>query len=435
MSSFDPDRARQPRTSATPVRQPKAAAAQPLAKGVREKMETGFGHDFSAVRVHADSESASQTRAIGAQAYTVGSDVHFAAGRYQPQSEAGQQLLAHELAHVVQQAHGGAAGGAEQRADTAAVRIGRGETVSPAALGGAPVAVQAKPDAPDKPADAPLKTDPNKLSENIDKFGHNSATLTGQHSKSITALAAAIAARLAIVASGRATITITGHTDTSGDEKYNKDLGQKRADAARTTLEAALAKQKIGSGKIGTIDTASTGESDLANPTKDGVKEPLNRRVVIMVKIEAPPPVVVVPGPSPWPKEEKKKFPDLTLPPDYKPPEEYGPRRPPGEDWWKKAEENQRKIDEFDKKHPHKPKSLTDVIVEGVTEALEPIIKKLPKSLQDKAREGIRKGIEAGTEKACEAAIDASGVSGQEAEAMKAACKAALKTKPSGENK
>lgn len=278
---------------------------------------------------------------------------------------------------------------------------------------------------------ASLAINPKSWSETIDKFAHNSATLTAKHGKTIDALATAIAARLGLVTNGRATITITGHTDTSGDEKYNKDLGQKRANAAKTALEAALAKQKLGAGKIGAIDADSVGESDLAKPTEDGVKEPLNRRVTIMVKIEAPPPVIVVPGPSPWPAE-KKKVPDPWV---YKPPDERGPRRPPEEDWWKKAEENQRKIDEYDKAHPRKPKSLTDVIVEGVTEALEPIIKKLPKSLQDKAREGIRKGIEAGTEAACDAAIDAAGVTGEEAEAMKAACKAGLQTKPGAEKK
>jgi len=277
---------------------------------------------------------------------------------------------------------------------------------------------------------APLAISPNSWSETIDKFVHNSSALTAKHNKTIEALAAEIAARLGLVANGRATIAITGHTDTSGDENYNKDLGLKRADAAKAALELALAKQKLGAGKIAGMTTDSQGETSLAKPTGDDIKEPLNRRVAITVKIEAPPSVVVAPGPSPWPKEEKK----LPNPWEYKPPEDHGPRRTPEEDWWKKAEENQRKIDEFDRKNPRKPKSLTDTIVEGVTEALEPIIKKLPKSLQDKAREGIRAGIEKGTESGCDAAIDASGATGPEAEAMKAACKAALKTKP-GANK
>lgn len=427
MSSSDRDRM-PPASSATTTWMPGSTNAQPLARDTREKFESGFGHDFSAVRVHADSASAAQARRIGAQAFTIGHDVHFAAGRYEPHSERGRDLLAHELAHVVQQAQGGATSDAEQRADAAAARVGRGHRVSPSMLGGAPAVVQAKPDESTAPAVAPVKTDPNQWSENIDRFGHNSATLTGKQNKAVTALAAAIAARLGIVANGRATITITGGTDTSGDEKYNSDLGQQRADAVKAVLEAALAKQNLGSGRIGSIDTASTGERDLAKPTKDDVREPLNRRVVITAKIEAPP-VVVSPGPLP---SEGGKAPDLTLPPDYKPPEEHGPRRPPGENWWDKAEENQRKIDEYDRKHPRKPKSVTDVIVEGVTEALEPIIKKLPQSLRKKAREGIRKGIEKGTEAGCDAAIDAAGVSGEEAEAIKAACKAGLKSKPGG---
>jgi hypothetical protein len=68
--------------------------------------EPRFGHDFSDVRVHADAQSADSARAIGASAYTVGSDVVFAAGRFAPAEPAGQLLLAHELAHVAQQGLG-----------------------------------------------------------------------------------------------------------------------------------------------------------------------------------------------------------------------------------------------------------------------------------------------------------------------------------------
>jgi hypothetical protein len=66
-------------------------------------MERRFSHDFSRVRIHADSEAADSARSVGALAYTVGREVVFGAGRYQPGSSAGRQLIAHELAHVVQQ--------------------------------------------------------------------------------------------------------------------------------------------------------------------------------------------------------------------------------------------------------------------------------------------------------------------------------------------
>ncbi|WP_438001722.1 DUF4157 domain-containing protein [Sorangium sp. So ce185] len=76
---------------------------RPLAPVVRAFMESRFGHDFSEVRVHDDAAAAASARAVRAQAYTVGRDVVFAAGMYAPDRHAGRRLLAHELAHVVQQ--------------------------------------------------------------------------------------------------------------------------------------------------------------------------------------------------------------------------------------------------------------------------------------------------------------------------------------------
>lgn len=70
---------------------------------VRASFESRFGFDFSHVRVHTDSRSAESAKAIDASAYTVGRDVFFGAGQYAPASDAGQQLIAHELAHVAQQ--------------------------------------------------------------------------------------------------------------------------------------------------------------------------------------------------------------------------------------------------------------------------------------------------------------------------------------------
>jgi len=66
-------------------------------------MEPRFGHDFSRVRVHTNAAAAKSARAVHAAAYTVGHQVAFATSRYSPQTVEGQRLLAHELAHVVQQ--------------------------------------------------------------------------------------------------------------------------------------------------------------------------------------------------------------------------------------------------------------------------------------------------------------------------------------------
>jgi hypothetical protein len=74
-----------------------------LDEGVRAAMEHGFGHDFSRVRVHDDPGASSSARALNAQAYTVGHHIVFDAGLYAPASRDGRRLIAHELAHTIQQ--------------------------------------------------------------------------------------------------------------------------------------------------------------------------------------------------------------------------------------------------------------------------------------------------------------------------------------------
>jgi hypothetical protein len=76
---------------------------QPLDENTRLFMESRFGHDFSNVRVHTDSKAAESAQAVNALAYTVGKNIAFDAGQYTPTTNSGKQLLAHELAHVMQQ--------------------------------------------------------------------------------------------------------------------------------------------------------------------------------------------------------------------------------------------------------------------------------------------------------------------------------------------
>lgn len=90
------------------LRQPEAklnavSGGQPLTNEQRAYFEPRFGVDFSNVRVHTDGSADTAARAIGAYAYTRGSDIVFREGQYRPHTHAGSQLLAHELTHVVQQ--------------------------------------------------------------------------------------------------------------------------------------------------------------------------------------------------------------------------------------------------------------------------------------------------------------------------------------------
>lgn len=73
-----------------------------LAPAVRKEMEHAYGVDLSNVRIHDDALADAATRAVAAHAYTLGQSIWFASGRYQPHTPAGRELLAHELAHVVQ---------------------------------------------------------------------------------------------------------------------------------------------------------------------------------------------------------------------------------------------------------------------------------------------------------------------------------------------
>jgi Domain of unknown function (DUF4157) len=79
---------------------------QPLDGQTRAFMEPRFGHNFSDVRVHADATAAKSAKAVSALAYTVGQDVVFGAGQFAPHTSEGRRLVAHELAHVLQQRGG-----------------------------------------------------------------------------------------------------------------------------------------------------------------------------------------------------------------------------------------------------------------------------------------------------------------------------------------
>lgn len=78
---------------------------QPLDPALRSFMEPRFGHDFGAVRVHANALATEASRELHARAFASGTDIAFDAGEYRPDTAAGRALIAHELAHVVQQ-HG-----------------------------------------------------------------------------------------------------------------------------------------------------------------------------------------------------------------------------------------------------------------------------------------------------------------------------------------
>ena len=77
-----------------------------LDRSVRDFMEPRFGRDFGAVRIHTDTAASRAATSLHALAFTVGRDIFFSEGQYQPQTQAGQSLIAHELTHTIQQSGG-----------------------------------------------------------------------------------------------------------------------------------------------------------------------------------------------------------------------------------------------------------------------------------------------------------------------------------------
>lgn len=123
------------------ARPPLRSAGSPLDRRTRRLLEPQLGHDLGRVRVHPEEWAVSR---IGAAAFAAGPHVAFAPGRYAPETPAGLRLLAHELAHVVQQERRGRHGDPERSAGAVAARVAAGEAVSPADLGSAPPGLYAQ---------------------------------------------------------------------------------------------------------------------------------------------------------------------------------------------------------------------------------------------------------------------------------------------------
>jgi hypothetical protein len=78
-------------------------SGSPLDESMRGGFESSLGQSLDDVRVHTDGEADSLARSVSARAFTTGTDIYFAQGEFQPSSSQGRQLIAHEVAHVVQQ--------------------------------------------------------------------------------------------------------------------------------------------------------------------------------------------------------------------------------------------------------------------------------------------------------------------------------------------
>lgn len=244
-------------------------------------------HDFSRVRVHAEEAAATAARGLGARAYTVGDDIVFGAHQYAPGTPEGERLLAHELAHVVQQTRPSSGGDVEARADAAAAQAVAGDAVHLNELGGADLGVHLQEEIRRSARGSSTATSGANLLRldlgTLDRFDHNSAVLKPEHAAQLDRIADLVIAM--VLRQPGSQSVVTGHADLTGAEDVNLALGRKRALA----VAVALVQRGV---PLSSIQVESAGDS--APAIKTTKPEPRNRRVE--VRFEGPPNTVG--GPS-----------------------------------------------------------------------------------------------------------------------------------------
>jgi hypothetical protein len=165
----------------------------PLDHGTRGEMERLFDHNFSRVRVHSDDAAARSANALGARAYTLGNDIAFSADAYAPRTREGRHLLAHELAHTMQQRGaapasesaiqvGSESSPLEAEADSIADAVAAGRPAAPTGQGAA--AIARAPDANPKPQAGPPQPEACGRKSNVRVPGFD-GTAKGAHISAI----------------------------------------------------------------------------------------------------------------------------------------------------------------------------------------------------------------------------------------------------------
>ncbi len=237
--------------------------------------------DLGHVHIHTDNSAAQSARAVNAKAYTLGSNIVFGRGEYNPGHNSGRQLLAHELAHVAQSANGsprinrktiyrqpqdGDAAGESEAPLTRAEEIGLSRT-SPGLIAG----------------------ERSPLTLSLYNFGIDVSEPKIEHHAVLSELGRFLARRSTVQVSVRS----IGFADSSGPADYNMRLSRRRAGAVKGILDP-LITQRISIAAYGETNPADT------NDTVEGRTR--NRRVDIRFATERPPgPVPPRPEPVPEP--------------------------------------------------------------------------------------------------------------------------------------
>jgi len=198
------------------------SSGQPLDSATRAFMEPRFGYDFAGVRVHTNSTAARSASDVNALAFTIGSHIAFGSGQYAPGTARGNRLLAHELAHVVQQ--GSAVRRKPQREGSQSLTLAGSQAPNVIRRAGDPTAI---------PPDFRCPTDlnPGAPAGTDLLFATGKSDITGPHTAQLTTFVAAWTA-----AGGTDDILVHGYASTLGDQGPNWELSCARAEAVQAEL-------------------------------------------------------------------------------------------------------------------------------------------------------------------------------------------------------
>ena len=299
------------------------STGRPLNAATRAFFEPQFGHDFSKVRVHTGARATESARSVNARAYTVGKHIVFDSAQYTDGTN--RRLLAHELAHVVQQQAATellqplrvskSDEASEIEAEHVADQIDAGFPVHPSALLSRPVIARqprhggesSREPAAERPLSRPEEiqqsfNSPGEVTGSIEpvrfslyNFPINSAALKERHRRAIRELGSLIRQAQA----RNLVVMVVGHADSSGDPVTNNPLSRRRAQAVQQILQQAAATSV-------TANWAGEEQPVATNETIEGRNR--NRRVDVHfyarsrpIPPPVPPPIIDGPPPPPPP--------------------------------------------------------------------------------------------------------------------------------------
>ncbi len=189
-------------------------SGQSMDTNTKSFMESRFGTDFSNVRIHTNNSAQNMNQEINAKAFTVGNNIYFNQGEYNPDLDTGKKLLAHELTHTLQQGNG--------MSNTLMRQVNEGTSSN----------FRLQMPSSSNPYNASQNNTTSNTYELI-AFGTNSAALTDTHEVILQQIAQDLNQNPLIMGGF---ISIWGYTDSRDSEENNRQLGQRRADAVLARL-------------------------------------------------------------------------------------------------------------------------------------------------------------------------------------------------------